>query len=96
MSQELIQIGEIFLLQYFYQISRTVGTLHNVEGNMKETLFFTFIIQILWLFSTYLGIVSIMHGNWIAVCAYMIAGIIGSYQGIKIIQKRKIKVKNEN
>ena len=95
MSQELIQIGEIFLLQYLYQISRTVGTLHNVEGNMKETLFFTFIIQILWLFSTYLGIVSIMHGNWLAVGAYMIAGIIGSYQGIKIIQKRK-KAKNEN
>jgi len=94
MSQELIQSGEIFLLQYLFQISRTVGTLHNVEGNMKETLFFTFIIQTLWLFSTYLGIVSIMHGNWIAVGSYMIAGILGSYHGIKIIQKIKNIKKN--
>ena len=30
-----------------------------------------------------------MHGNWIAVGVYMIAGLIGNWQGIKIIQKRK-------
>ncbi len=44
---------------------------------MYETLLVTFVLQTLWLFSTYLGIVSIMHGDWIAVIVYMIAGLVG-------------------
>lgn len=79
----------IAVLQYLFQITRIVGMVFNVEGKMRESLFFTFVLQTLWLFSTYLGMISIMHGNWIAVGVYMIAGLIGNWQGIKIIQKRK-------
>jgi len=79
----------IIVLQYLFQLTRIIGIIFNVEGKMRETLFFTLVLQTLWLFSTYLGIVSIMKGNWLAVILYMAAGLVGSYHGIKIIQKRK-------
>lgn len=86
---EFWRLIAIFVLQYLFQLVRVVGLVFNVEGKMYETLLVTFVLQTLWLFSTYLGIVSIMHGDWLAVIVYMIAGLVGSFQGIKIIQKRK-------
>jgi len=86
---ELFNILAIIFLQYSFQVARTVGTLYNVKGSMRESLFFTFILQILWLFSTYLGIAAIMHSDWLAVFMYMVAGLGGSYHGIKIVQRVK-------
>jgi len=91
MHNSILELLAIFAIQYYFQIARTVGTLHNVRGDMRETLFYTFIIQILWLLSTYIGVVSIMHKNWEAVTVFMIAGLLGSWRGIKIIRKKKRK-----
>ena len=91
MHSTILTLIFIFFIQYFFQIARTVGTLHNVRGDMRETLIYTFVIQVLWLLSTYIGVVSIMHKDWKAVGVFMVAGMLGSWHGIKIIKKKRKK-----
>lgn len=40
---------------------------------------FTFIIQVLWLITTYLGVKAVDELRWDIIAAYMSGGVIGVY-----------------
>ena len=85
----------IFLSQLFFNLIRLIGIKHGNEGDMKESLIVAFIMQVLWLLTSYFGVISIMNNDALGVLIYLVGGLVGTYIGIKYVKKYNEKDKNE-
>jgi len=74
----------IFILQLFFQLSRTLGTRLSARENLLGTMIMTFVIQSLWLITTAIGVKAVFEMNWYDISGYMIGGLVGNYIAMRM------------
>ena len=81
----------IFISQLAFNTIRLIGIKHGNDGDMKESLILSLIMQTLWLTTNYLGVVSLLNKDYFGVALYLLGGLFGTYIGIKYIRIKKYK-----
>lgn len=77
----------LLISQIAFSYFRTINTKQNIEGKTKSYLVSSVIIKISVLISTYIGILSIIDGNYLLTIIYVLSGVLGDYLGIKFYKK---------
>ena len=75
---------EIFILQMLFQLARTYGQRVVSRDNVTYSLIAAFVIQLLWLVTTALGVKYATDRDWLGITGYMLGGILGVYLSFKI------------
>jgi len=83
----------IFVLQFLFQLTRTLGTRYVAKDNIAGSVITSFFIQGLWLTTTFLGVVFMAEMNWIGIAGYMIGGMLGVYASMKMKLKHSYSPK---
>jgi len=73
----------IFVLQFLFQLTRTLGTRYVARDNIKGSVIISFFIQGLWLTTTFLGVKFMAEMDWIGITGYMLGGLLGVYASMK-------------
>ena len=74
----------IFVLQFFFQLTRTLGTRYVAKDNIAGSVILSFFIQALWLTTTFLGVKFMAEMDWMGITGYMLGGLLGVYISMKI------------
>ena len=69
----------IFTLQLLFQFSRSLGTRYLAKDNMHAVASWGFVIQVLWLVTTWLGVKAMDAMDPYLISAYLIGGVLGIY-----------------
>lgn len=87
----VIEILGAGVLQFLFQLSRTFSTRLISKEHMLGTMIMTFIIQVLWLVTTAIGVKAVFDIDWWTISSYMIGGLFGAYIAMRVDIKEKIK-----
>ena len=74
----------IFTLQFLFQLSRSLGTRYLAEEKVWQSVVIGFIVQCLWLATTYLGVKAVGGMDWLEIIGYLSGGCLGVYVNFKI------------
>lgn len=84
-----MEIFTVFILQVIFNIARSLGVMTTIKQDIFKTVILSIFIQITWLISTFLGINSLLKGDYIIIIFYIIGGAVGTYLSFKINNKIK-------
>lgn len=74
----------VFLSQLIFGFVRNLNTRYVSKENVKLSVITGFLVKTSWLVATYLGVSSLIEGNYIVTAFYIIGGVLGDYLSFKI------------
>lgn len=83
----MVEIITLIISQITFSYFRTINTKQNIEGKTKSYLISSIIIKTSVIISTYIGVSSLIDGNYLLTFIYVLSGILGDYLGIKFYKK---------
>lgn len=80
-----IQLGIIvFVLQIVFEFLRSVNVRYTSRDLVFMAVLTGFFVKMLWLFTTFMGVKSMIDGDYFVAMMYVLGGTIGSYLSFKI------------
>ena len=79
----------IFFLQICLSTMKTLEIKYTVENQVLKSTVVTFLLVSSWLFSTTIGIKSVLSNDWTVVVVYLIASVLGMYLSMTVFCEAK-------
>jgi hypothetical protein len=79
--------GIVFFIQFLFVFFRTKNVISTVNRKLITTLITGNLIGACWLISITIGVTSMVKGELLPILAYFIGGTIGTYVGLKYLNK---------
>jgi hypothetical protein len=70
--------------QFIFSFSRTLNVRYTAKENVTMGIITSTLIKLTWLFSSAIGIESVINGDFIMCIVYIVSGLIGDYLSYKI------------
>jgi len=76
----------VFSSQLIFVFSRTLNVIYTAEHHIIGSILTGVVVNLSWLVSVTLGINSVVHidTNYWVIITFVIAGIVGTHEGIRI------------
>ena len=84
MLEQTFQIIAVSISQMTLIFFKHVNVRVLVAGQVRRSMFYTFLIQASWLISSAIGINAFIGGNYVVVAFYLAAGVLGTWLNFKI------------
>lgn len=80
----MIKIIIVFISQLIFGFVRNLNTTYVSRRNVKASMITGFFVKTTWIIATYLGISSLIDGDYIITVFYLLGGIVGDYLSFKV------------
>lgn len=74
----------VFVFQIIFEFLRTLNVRYTSRDMVFATVLTGFFVKITWLVTTYLGVSSLIEGDYFTASMYVIGGVIGNYASFKV------------
>lgn len=79
------------LIQIAFNLLKILEIKYSYDEDMKMTLFVGFMLSIVWLFSTAIGVSAVIKLDYLMMFVYVISSMFGKYLALKLRKNWKIK-----
>ena len=80
----MVDIIMVFAAQMTFGFFRNLNTRYVSKGIIRGSLLTGFVVKSTWLAATYLGITSLIDGEYIVTVFYLAGGVLGDWISFKI------------
>lgn len=79
------------LIQIAFNLLKILEIKYSYDEDMKMTLLVGFMLSIVWLFSTAIGVSAVIKLDYLMMFVYVISSMFGKYLALKLRKNWKIK-----
>jgi len=81
------------IIQILFNLLKLLEIKYSYDENMKMTILIGFLLSIVWLFSTALGVSAVIKLDYIMMIVYVFSSLFGKILALKLQQYWRIKRK---
>ena len=83
------------IIQILFNLLKLLEIKYSYDENMKMTIVIGFLLSIVWLFSTALGVSAVIKLDYVMMIVYVFSSLFGKILALKIQKYYRLKKKNE-
>lgn len=83
------------IIQILFNLLKLLEIKYSYDENMKMTILIGFMLSIVWLFSTALGVSAVIKLDYVMMIVYVFSSLFGKILALKIQKYYRLKKKNE-
>lgn len=80
----MVEIILLVVSQLVFSFSRTLNVRYTAKEKLVMGVITSTLIKLTWLVSSSIGVKSVLDGDWIICCLYVVSGLVGDYLSFKV------------